>query len=445
MLYSFLIFLPVAAGLFWIAVHFLMAYKSRTFAATVVLLAFMSAYMFADACFSDEMTPPSTLLISSLLAQLVLPSILPVAGIYISRLRSAEHIHWRQLLWIIFPSILFSAATVILLLAGPDKIQEYIETIYTRGFDASLRQTNGPVYAYYFITNRVLRVVIFLEVLWGIAKMLYIMHRDNLRLRHFRKFFAGGRIRVLEFQFFLIILSALFPISKNFMTRDLLFSHPWISIALSLYITVCIFLFGFIGLFGARHSVSIREMRSLFRFCFDKQLPPDAQEDLMAYLVASADAIILRHAQERITQRLQSDSLQHHSSTDDVPADPATNIYSAVSKNWADDGLLARFEQLIFSEHAYLEPGITLVSISEKLHSNKTYVSRLVNSTYNMPFPDLINTLRIDFAQQYLAEHRDAHQGEVAHACGFASASSFNNIFKKITGMTPKIWLATHE
>ena len=445
MLYSFLIFLPMATGLFWIAIHFLMAYRSRTFAATVVMLAFLSAYLFADACFSDPATSSSTLLVSSVLAQLVLPSILPVAGIYISRLRSDRHIHWSQFLWIVFPSVLFSAAMVILLMTGPNKIQEYIETIYTRNFDLSLRETNGPVYAYYFVTNRVLRVVIFLEVLWGIAKMLYIMHRDNLRPRHFRKFFAGGRIRVLELQFFLIILSALFPVSKSLMTRDLLFSHPWISITLSLFITIVNFFFGFFGLFGARHSVSMREIRSLFRFCFDKQLPPDAQEDLMAYLIASADGITLRHAQDRITQRLQSDSIQHHSSSDDTPDDPAANIYSAVSKNWADDGLLARFEQLIFSEHAYLEPGITLVSISEKLHSNKTYVSRLVNSTYNMPFPDLINTLRIDFAQQYLAEHRDAHQGEVAQACGFASASSFNNIFKKVTGMTPKIWLATHE
>lgn len=445
MLYSFLVFLPMAAGLFWIAVHFLMAYKSRTFTATVVLLAFMSAYLFADACFSDELTSPSTLLVSSLLAQLVLPSILPVAGIYISRLRSAEQIHWRQLLWIIFPSVLFSAAMVILVLAGPDKILEYIETIYTRGFDASFRQTNGPVYAYYLITDRALRAVVLVEVLAEIGKALFIMHKDNLRLRHFRKFFTGGRIRVLEIQFFLIILFTLFPISKIFMTRDLLFSHPWIPIVLSLSVTVTIFLFGFIGLFGAMHTISAREMRDLFRFCFNRQLSPEAQENLAAYLVASADAITLRHAQERITQRLQSDSLQHHSSTDDAPADPAASIYSAVSRIWADDGLPARFEQLIFSEHAYLEPGITLVSISEKLQSNKTYISRLVNSTYNMPFPDLINTLRIDFAQKYLTEHRDAHQGEVAHACGFASASSFNKIFKKITGMTPKIWLATHE
>ena len=88
---------------------------------------------------------------------------------------------------------------------------------------------------------------------------------------------------------------------------------------------------------------------------------------------------------------------------------------------------------------------MTLVDVAEKLHTNKTYVSRLVNNTYEMPFPDLINTLRVDYAEQYISAHRDARQNEIAQACGFSSASSFNNIFKKVTGMTPKIWLATSE
>jgi YesN/AraC family two-component response regulator len=96
-------------------------------------------------------------------------------------------------------------------------------------------------------------------------------------------------------------------------------------------------------------------------------------------------------------------------------------------------------------EQAFLEPGLTLNSVAERLHSNKTYISRLVNNSYNLAFPDFINTLRIDYAEQYIISHRGAKQLEIATACGFTSASSFNNIFKKITGMTPKIWLATFD
>ena len=57
----------------------------------------------------------------------------------------------------------------------------------------------------------------------------------------------------------------------------------------------------------------------------------------------------------------------------------------------------------------------------------------------------LLNILRIDYAEQYILNHPEAKQAEIAQACGFLSASSFNNMFKKVTGLTPKMWLATGE
>ena len=109
------------------------------------------------------------------------------------------------------------------------------------------------------------------------------------------------------------------------------------------------------------------------------------------------------------------------------------------------DLLPARFDQLVFTERAYLEPHLTLRNLAARLYSNKTYISRLVNDSYGMPFPDLINKLRVEFARQYLADHPDAHQDEVAQASGFASASTFNSVFKKLTGVTPKRWVATRR
>jgi YesN/AraC family two-component response regulator len=58
-----------------------------------------------------------------------------------------------------------------------------------------------------------------------------------------------------------------------------------------------------------------------------------------------------------------------------------------------------------------------------------------------MSFPEFLNTLRIDYAKQYIKNHPNAKQEEIARSCGFLSASSFNNIFRKITGMTPKTWV----
>ena len=108
-----------------------------------------------------------------------------------------------------------------------------------------------------------------------------------------------------------------------------------------------------------------------------------------------------------------------------------------------EDSLRIRFEDLIVSEQLFLKQGIRLSDIATMLDTNRTYISRLVNNTYNMSFSDYINTLRIDYAEQYLLHNRDAKQSDIAAACGFPNASAFNNVFKKITGVTPKIWLAT--
>ena len=442
MLLSFLVFLPVAAGLFWIAIHTLMANRARTYAATVILLAAVCLHLFADACYTDAATPSSTLLISSLLAQLVTPAILPLAGIYLSRLRSEKSIDWRQLLWIVFPTFLFSAGLAIVFMAGPAKIMDYLETIYSRQINIDLREGDGDVYAYYLVTNLLFRVFILIELLGEVAKMLVLMYWDNLRLRHVRRFFAGERIRVLELRYFTLILTLIFLLAKAVLSREALARMPWITILLSFLQMLSVFAFSYIALFGARRAIFLREMKYAFRFNFDARTQAAIEEEMLADMVNSASPDVLRNAQQLIAQRMTTDSFRQ---VEEEADSPAASIHAAVSASWDDDSLLSRFEDYIFRQKGYLEPGITLLSVSEKLSSNKTYISRLVNGTYNMPFPDLINTLRIEFAQQYLAGHRNARQNEVAQACGFASASAFNNIFKKVTGMTPKIWLATHE
>lgn len=110
-----------------------------------------------------------------------------------------------------------------------------------------------------------------------------------------------------------------------------------------------------------------------------------------------------------------------------------------------EDNLRIRFEDLIVTEQLFLKQGIRISDIATMLETNRTYVSRLVNNTYNMSFSDYMNTLRIDYAEQYLLHHKDAKQSDIAEACGFPNASAFNNVFKKITGVTPKIWLATRS
>ena len=125
--------------------------------------------------------------------------------------------------------------------------------------------------------------------------------------------------------------------------------------------------------------------------------------------------------------------------------EPTNDITDIRQTPTDEEYLKIKFEDLIITEKLFLRQGIRLSDIASMLETNRTYVSRLVNNTYDMSFSDYINTLRIDYAKQYLLNHRDAKQSDIATACGFPNASAFNNVFKKTTGVTPKIWLATQS
>lgn len=93
----------------------------------------------------------------------------------------------------------------------------------------------------------------------------------------------------------------------------------------------------------------------------------------------------------------------------------------------------------------FLQPGLSLSDVARELDTNKTYVSKMVNKTYNLGFPELLNIMRVDYACEYIRRHPDSSQEEIARSCGFLSASSFNSTFKRITGFTPKVWAARKD
>lgn len=143
---------------------------------------------------------------------------------------------------------------------------------------------------------------------------------------------------------------------------------------------------------------------------------------------------------------IRYDVLRGKASEEEVAEeDYLTQPRSALPELTNDDSLLSRFQHLMVEQRLFLRPQLTLPDVADILHTNKTYVSKVVNDNYKVSFPELINTLRVDYAEQFILNNREVRQEEVARACGFISASSFNNIFKKVTGMPPKQWVTSWD
>lgn len=87
-------------------------------------------------------------------------------------------------------------------------------------------------------------------------------------------------------------------------------------------------------------------------------------------------------------------------------------------------------------EEGYLQPGLTLNDIANKIGTNRTYVSRFINSTYQCTFFEFIAELRVKKIKIILAEDPEKELEFLSNTCGFSSSSHMSSTFKKITGET---------
>lgn len=95
--------------------------------------------------------------------------------------------------------------------------------------------------------------------------------------------------------------------------------------------------------------------------------------------------------------------------------------------------------KLLFdNEKVYLDPSLTLDDVAKSINHNRVYLSKVINEKFGR-FNDLLSKYRIEEAMQMLVgEEYDKFTIEgIANEVGFKSLSTFNPIFKKITGMTP--------
>lgn len=107
-----------------------------------------------------------------------------------------------------------------------------------------------------------------------------------------------------------------------------------------------------------------------------------------------------------------------------------------------DDKIIKR----ILDEKLFLDPAISLVSMAEKLHTNRTYLSNSIHDCRGQNFSDFINHHRIAYAVELMKEEGDdTNIKEIALRSGYSHLQSFYRNFVQIMEMTPKMWMASNR
>ncbi len=94
---------------------------------------------------------------------------------------------------------------------------------------------------------------------------------------------------------------------------------------------------------------------------------------------------------------------------------------------------------LIESEKLYRNPALSMDILAQKSNLSNGYLSQIINQKEGKNFYDFINTYRIEEVKAHLKDAEYDHYSilGIGLEAGFQSKSTFNAVFKKMTGMTP--------
>ncbi|MDE5677403.1 AraC family transcriptional regulator [Phocaeicola sp.] len=128
-------------------------------------------------------------------------------------------------------------------------------------------------------------------------------------------------------------------------------------------------------------------------------------------------------------------------------------LYRAASRQWeeelalrpdvrpSDGSIYKGILYLLEVRQVFLDPSVSLKTLSAMLETNQTYLSNAVNRCFGCNLKELLNRYRVEYAKELLRSGRCPAE-EVPWRSGFGSKSPFYVAFSRVTGMTPKQYLA---
>lgn len=419
---------------FWMLVHYFLASRLDAFK---LLIALLGAVFFAAAgdILLGALTGSDA--VSHLVVLASAPSIIPLSCLYFAKLERPFVPRPILFIWILLPAVLFTSGVILVSLNGLDQTDMLLERIHSRLLLFPDASYVGLEKTYYIWTVVIYRFVMVFESILMLVYCFHLIRKKHFKLSDWGGFLRKGyKMRVLEIQMTLSLLILLGFSVKIYLHAPFYRMFPVTTVIIVLVMSMLLFFFGLFALFGSKESISLDDVASALRFNYSRESQSRVSEEVVMDMMENLQGQSLTHVISHMVMQSEGEE----EADKPKPVGSLTSALFGNTKSWDEGSLVYRFQHLMQDELLFLRQGLTLQDVAERLDSNKTYISKMVNQTYGIGFPEVLNIMRVDYAQQYMRKYTDASQDDIARASGFQSASSFNSTFKRITGYTPKVW-----
>jgi len=99
--------------------------------------------------------------------------------------------------------------------------------------------------------------------------------------------------------------------------------------------------------------------------------------------------------------------------------------------------------RLMNEKKLYLDENISMPQLAGMINIHPNYLSQVINEQFQKNFYDFINSYRVEEFKRMVNIEKNKNKTfySLALDCGFNSKASFNNSFKKLTGITPSVFV----
>lgn len=92
------------------------------------------------------------------------------------------------------------------------------------------------------------------------------------------------------------------------------------------------------------------------------------------------------------------------------------------------------------TQKEFLKPNASIGNVAKAVYTNRTYLSKYVNSTYRCSFKSWITHLRIEESKALMQNNPELSLSDIAKLTGFASVESFSHTFARKEQTSPSRW-----
>lgn len=397
MLRAILYFIVAAACLWWplmVVIHPKRKHKmvQKMMMLTMLVIGLMFCTM---ACFS---IPALQGQVWTNIAYTALAVLFPYCYyLFIRVLTSPQGIRAKDMLWLI-PIAVFILANVVMNIAmGPEKAKDYIlatfnsQDVELSGFGAA------RVWCGYWLG----RVIVFVELMLSLYYGSRKLKQYHAVLENYYSDLKGLAdsmdIYTNAYSVIAAVVSLITMCSGNLESGK-------VTLLTVVLVIIAIFLLRFIGKYGYR----------------------------------------IEHSTEDLVSELDEDDKNHNVDNGNGPVVATVEPSPAVPAE--PESPMAKYSKALkqaLDEEVYLEQGIELVGLANRIGTNRTYLSNIIHDEYGQNFAEFINSRRIAYAIEMMKNAEEQYPVRyIAVKCGYSSLQTFYNNFAKYTGgQTPATYL----